>query len=148
MALYEKIQQDLYAALKSGDRSAATALRGLMADLKNRKIEKNAPLTEEDEVRALNAAAKKRKESIEMYRKGSRDDLVAEESRELAIIESLLPAALSTGEIEAIITRVISETGAASLQDIGKVMPVVMKAVAGRGDGRTIQQMVRTRLGG
>jgi len=93
------------------------------------------------------AAAKKRKESIEIFQKGGRADLVDQESKELAILQEYLPRQMSAEDLLAVIRTVITETGAASAADFAKVMPVVMKQVKGKADGKLVQEMVRKSLG-
>jgi uncharacterized protein YqeY len=103
-------------------------------------------LTPEEEIAALTNAAKKRREAIEMYKQGGRNDLLEKESAELAIISAYLPQALSAEEVAQIIDTAIKETGAAAAGDIGKVMGKIMPQVKGRADGKMVQQMVRERL--
>jgi hypothetical protein len=103
-------------------------------------------MTAEDELAVLNGAAKKRRESIELFTKGGRTDLVAQENAELAIVQEYLPAQMSADEITAVIRAAIESAGAAGVSDFGKVMPVVMKAVKGRADGKTVQELVRKTL--
>jgi hypothetical protein len=104
-------------------------------------------LDADDELAVLNAAAKKRRESIEMFAQGGRTDLVAQETAELAIIQEYLPAQMSADEIAGVIRSAVAAAGASGMSDFGKVMPVVMKAVKGRADGKTVQELVRKALG-
>jgi len=94
----------------------------------------------------LSNAAKQRREAIKAYTEGGRDDLVKDEKAELAVIENYLPEALSTDELENIIVEIIAETGAATMKDIGKVMPIVMQKVKGRANGSEVQAIVRSKL--
>ncbi|MCI0696656.1 GatB/YqeY domain-containing protein [candidate division KSB1 bacterium] len=148
MNLQEKLNEDYKAAMKSGDKLRVETLRLLCAQLKDAKINKMEALTPEEEIAALANAAKKRREAIDMYKQGGRDDLLEKETAELAIISSYLPQALSTEEIAQIIDTAIKETGSAAAGDIGKVMGKIMPQVKGRADGKMVQQMVRERLGG
>jgi hypothetical protein len=148
MNLQEKLNEDYKAAMKSGDKLRVETLRLLRAQLKDAKINKMEALTPEEEIAALSNAAKKRREAIEMYKQGGRNDLLEKEAAELAIISSYLPQALSTDEITQIIDTAIKETGAAAAGDLGKVMGKIMPQVKGRADGKLVQQMVRERLGG
>jgi uncharacterized protein YqeY len=150
MGLKEKIGDDLKAAMKSGDKTRMETLRTLRAALLEKEIALRGSgngVSGEDELAVLAAAAKKRRESIEFFEKGGRRDLVEQESRELGIIAEYLPKQMSEQEVEELIRRVVSEAGASSQADFGKVMPLVMKQAKGRADGRMIQEKVKTILG-
>jgi len=147
MSILNKLQQDLKDSLKSGDKVRTDAIRMLISRLKNERISKGEDLTEDQEFSVLSKEAKKRKESIAMYRQGGREDLAVKEEQEFEIISSYLPAELSDEEIENIVSSVINETGAESLKDIGKVMGKVMPQVRGRADGKRIQEIVKKKLG-
>ncbi len=147
MSLSEKIAQDLKTAMKSGQRTRVDVLRMLKAQIKNVEIEKGRPLTEEEEIQVLQSAAKKRKEAIEFYEKGNRPELAAKEKEELAVIEAFLPSQMSREEIEAAVVEIISQTGASSLKDLGKVMKEAMAQLKGKADGKMIQEIVRSKLG-
>lgn len=146
MGIIEQIQQDMYAAMKKRDQTASSTLRTVLAALKDRKISKREDLTEAEALKTLQSLAKQRKESITLYEKGGRNDLVEAEQKELNIIEGYLPKMMSEDEVKALVKAAIEEVGAASMADIGKVMPVVMKKGAGTIDGKTAQQMVRELL--
>ena len=137
----------MHQALKLQDGDTVRTLRTLLAKLKEEAIAKGDNLSEQEEFKVLQRAVKQRKESIDLYTKGDRDDLASSESKELSIIESYLPKQLSQEELVTMVNTVIKETGAKSLKDIGKVMPVIMSQVAGRADGKIIQQLVREKLG-
>jgi len=147
MSVLEKLQKDLTAAMKAGDRDRTSTIRLMVNCLKNERIALAKDLSEDQENAILSKEAKKRRESIDMYRQGDRTDLADQEERELHIIESYLPEALSNDELCDIIEKVIEETGAASLNDMGKVMGAVMPRVRGRADGKQIQGIVREKLG-
>ncbi len=147
MNLESKIQQDMKAALKAGDRTTLETLRGLLAQIKDERIKKRpAELSEDDILTVIQRAVKRRKESIELYRQGNRQDLVEKEQQELEILQKYLPEQLSRDEIMHIVNQVIEQVGATSIKDMGKVMGSVMKQVKGRADGKEIQQIVRERL--
>lgn len=148
MTLKEKLAADLQKAMKSGDRTRIETIRTVRAALLEKEKERGAErnLSPEVELGVLTAAAKKRRESIEMFEKGGREDLVDQEKNELAIIQEYLPKQLSEDELMETIRSVITETGAASESDFGKVMPAVMKLVKGRADGRRVQEMVKKLL--
>lgn len=145
--LEQKINQDYMEAMRAGDELRKETLRFLRAALKSAQIDKRAPLTEEEIWEVIKRQAKQRRESIEQFRKGNRDDLAAKEEAELAIIESYLPAQLSREEIEALARQVIAEVGAAGPRDLGKVMGKLMPQVKGRADGRLVNEVVRALLG-
>lgn len=150
MTLQEKISEDMKKAMKSGDRLRLGTLRTIRAALQEKEIEKRGsggPLTPEDEIGVLTGAAKRRKESIEMFQKGGREDLVAQETGELQIIQEYLPKQMSADELASLIRKVIADTSASSPADFGKVMPAVMKEAKGKADGKTVQEMVRQLLG-
>ncbi len=146
MKLFEKIQSDMYQAMKSKDAVKATTLRVVFAKLKDQKIAKREDLTEVDELKVLQSLAKQHKESISMFRKGGRDDLVEQETNELQIIEQYLPRMMTDEQIKNIVKSSIEETGAQTLADIGKVMPIIMKKGAGKIDGKKAQLFLRELL--
>jgi len=151
MTLKDKISEEIKTAMKSGDRIRLETLRTLRAALVEREIEKRGAgpsMTPEDELGVLTSAAKKRRESIEQFQKGGRTDLVDQESKELAIIQEYLPKQMSVDELTALIKGVITDSGASSSADFGKVMPAVMKLAKGKADGKTVQDLVRKLLGG
>jgi uncharacterized protein YqeY len=149
MSLKDRIAGDLKAAMKSGDKTRLETLRTMRAVLLEKEIEKRGTeggMTPDDEVAALTGAAKRRRESIEMFEKGGRMDLVAQEKEELEIVLEYLPQQLSEEEIAPVIKRLIGQTGAATPQDIGKVMSLAMRELKGKADGRLVQQIVRKLL--
>lgn len=146
MSLFDQIKKDMYAAMKAGDKKKTATLRAVFSRLKDKKIEKRDDLTETEEIKVLQSLVKQHKESIDTYAKGGRDDLVQSEKAELEIVESYLPQMMDENEIRALVKEVISEVGAESLADIGKVMPVIMQRGQGKIDGKTANQMVRELL--
>lgn len=146
MSIFEKIQTDMHQALRDKDTAKCKTLRGVLAKLKDKRIEKREDLTEAEELKVLQTLAKQRKESIKMFADGGRTDLVEVEKKEFKIIEEYLPQMLSDNEIKEIVQEAISESGAQSLSDIGKVMPIVMKKGAGRIDGKKAQLFLRELL--
>jgi hypothetical protein len=149
MGLKERISEEMKAAMKSGDRVRLETLRTLRASLMEREIEKRTAggMTPEDEIAVVMGAAKKRKESIEIFQKGGRADLAEQEAKELTILQEYLPRQMSEDELLGVIRGVIAETGAASAADFGKVMPAVIKQVKGKADGKLVQELVRKALG-
>ncbi|MEK6689994.1 MAG: GatB/YqeY domain-containing protein [Nitrospirota bacterium] len=147
MSLKERFSSELKDSLKAGDRLKLSTIRLIMASLKNREIEKRGSLSEEEIIDLLVSLSKQRKESIEEFKKGGRQDLVDKETEELKIIESYLPQQLTPEEIKKIIGETITETGASGSKDIGKVMKVLMPKVKGRADGKLVNEMVKELLG-
>lgn len=150
MGLKEQIGEQIKAAMKAPDKIRLETLRTLRAALMEKEVEKRGthqPMTPEDDIAVMVSAAKKRKESIEAFEKGGRTDLVEQEKKELAIIQEFLPRQMSPEEIGKVIEAVVQETDAASAADFGKVMPLVMKQLKGKADGKLIQEMVKKRLG-
>ena len=147
MSLSEQIQKDMYAAMKNGEKDKTVTLRSALSKLKDKRIDKQDDLSEQEELQVIKTMVKQRYESIEMYEKGGRDDLVAKEKTELEILETFLPQMMGAEELGALINAVIAETGATSMSDIGKIMPEVMKRSAGRADGKLAQSLVRDKLG-
>ncbi len=150
MALKDKISDDMKAAMKSSDKMRLETLRTLRAVLMEKEIEKRGsgnPVSAEDEIAVLMTAAKKRKESIEQFEKGGRLDLVGQEQKELVIIQEYLPKQMSPEEIVQVIDEQAIQSGAMGASDFGKLMPLVMKQLKGKADGKLVQDLVRKRLG-
>jgi len=148
MDLSEKINTDLKVAMKSGDSIKLNTIRSIrtkIIELSKRGTGSN--ITQEDELKILLSEAKKRKEAIEMYQKAGRTDLSDQEQRELEIINEYLPKQLSKEETADIVKKIISEVGAHSAKDLGKVMPVAMKELKGKIDGKVVQELVKEKLG-
>jgi uncharacterized protein len=146
MSLLETLNSDLIVALKKGDKVRAEVIRGLKSDIKYKEIDKREPLTEEDVLGVLAAAAKRRRDSIEQFQKGGRDDLVMKESGELEIITSYLPQQLSDEELQEIVGATLLEIGAKTPADLGKAMKEIMPKVKGRADGNRVRQIIAQKL--
>lgn len=146
MSLFETIKKDMYAAMKARDKIVATTLRGVLAKLKDRQIDKREDLINAEEIKILQTLAKQRKESIELYKKGNREDLVIAEQKELEVIERYLPQMMSDDDVKKLVKAAIEETEASSMSDIGKVMPMIMKKGAGKIDGKLAQLLLRELL--
>lgn len=149
MPLLEKISEDMKTAMKKGDKIRLETLRMIRAGLLEKAVEKrpSGGMTADDEIAVLNSAAKKRKESIEVYRKSGREDLAVQEEKELAIVQEYLPEQLTPEEVELYIKKVINETSASGQKDFGRVMPVVMRELKGKTDGKLVQELVKKLLG-
>ena len=146
MPLVDKIQKDMYKAMKEKEKERINALRNIIGKLKYRYIDKGDKLTEQEEIKVIQSLAKQRLESIEMYKQGGRNDLVQIEMKELSIIEEYLPQAMSEEEVRRLVRETVKETGAESMSDLGKVMPLVMKKGAGKVDGKLAQEVLRELL--
>ena len=146
MTNFEKDQADMYAAMKSGEKEKANTLRNVLSKLKDKQIEKRETLSIEEEIKILQTLVKQRKESIDLYEKGGRSELVAIEEQEMNIINSYLPKMMSDDSIKDIVKNVIETSGANSISDMGKVMPEVMKQGKGLIDGKTAQKFVSEML--
>ncbi len=144
----EKIKADLTEVLKAGDAVSALTLRYLLAEVHNAEIAKgkDAVLTEEELVQVLQKQAKQRRESIEAYQKGDREDLVVKEQRELEVIQSYLPEQMGEEEIRKIVEEAVSAIGASGIQDMGKTMSEVMAKVKGKADGSVVSRLVKEKL--
>jgi len=148
MSLEKKIIEDLKEATKKGDKLRMETLRSIRASIiEFNKSGLNREMNEDDEIKLLQNLAKKRKDSIEMFEKGNRFDLADREKSELEIIKSYLPQELSEDDIRHIIKKIIVESGAKDLKDLGRVMSIAMKEMKGRADGQIVQNIVRSLLG-
>ena len=147
MNINNQIQNDMYNAMKSGDKQKANALRTALAKLKDKKIEKREDLTKEEEIKVLQTLVKQRRESIELYKKGGRNDLAEAEQEELEILTNYLPKMMDDSDIKNIVKSVIDEVGATSMADMGKIMPEVMNRGKGLIDGKSAQKFVQELIG-
>lgn len=148
-SLINQVQNDYKDALKAGDRTVVSVLRLLISDVRNKEIERRARgenLVEDDVLGIVQKEIKARKESIEAYKKGQREDLVKQEKKELIILQKYLPEQLSKEELEQVVQEVVEETKADGLKDMGKVIGEVMKKVKGRAEGRVVSEMVKQTL--
>jgi uncharacterized protein YqeY len=149
MSLKEKIISNLTASMKAQDAARTSTLRMVKAALMNREIEKGGELDDEEMAKLLRSMVKQRKDSVEQYEKGARQDLADKEKAEIEVIESYLPQAASREEIEAAVSLAITETGAGSMKDMGSVMKATQAALAGKNaDGRAISDIVKAKLSG
>lgn len=151
MRLSEQLQEDLKKAAKERDSLALSALRMTVAAIRNRRIDaitrkeiaSGGELPEEAELKVLATMVKQRRESASMFRDGNRPELAEKEEAEIVVLERYLPKALSDEELESIVREALSEAGAVSLADIGKAMKVLMPKVAGRADGKRVNEVAR-----
>jgi len=147
MSFAEKIQKDLVDAMRSKDELRLSVLRGIKAAIKHKEVEKIRVLDEPESMQILQTLVKQRKESIEQFTKGNRPELAEKETKELAIIESYLPASASEAEMDAAIAKAISESGASSIKQMGAVVKAAKSALEGKTvDGKALSDRVRERL--
>lgn len=148
MDLKERLAADLRDALRAGDAVRKVTIRGASAAIRNAEIAAGRAYQDSDVLGVLQREVKQRRDSIEEFGKAGRPDLVAKESAELAVLQTYLPEQLTRAEIEAEARAVIAETGASGPRDKGKVMPVLVKRLAGRAEGREVNAVVSALLGG
>lgn len=148
MALVDEVNAAIGEAMKKQDPARLSALRMLKAALVNKSVERGRDLDETEARQVVAGLVKQRRESIEHFQRGGRQDLVDKETAEIKVLESYLPPSADPAEVEQAIAAAIAETGASSVKDMGRVMKAVMSRLAGRSvDGKTVNELVRKRLG-
>ncbi len=151
MSLFEQVQKDMIAAMKAREEQRLSTLRLVVSALKSRQIEKRAPLDDRETMQTLQTLIKQRKDSIEQFTKGGRQDLADKEQAEIGIIEGYLPKAVGEEEVVATVRALIAEMGAVTAKDVGTVMKNVMakfSAAGARVDGKQVNEIVRRELAG
>jgi uncharacterized protein len=149
MALIDDISTAIATAMKAHDPAKLSVLRMLKAALMNRRVERGRDLDDAESRQVVSTLVKQCRESIEQFLKGNRKDLADKEMAEIAVLEVYLPQAAGEAEIDEAIETAVTETGASSARDLGRVMKAVMAKLAGRGvDGKAVNERVRLRLGG
>ena len=145
MSLEEKVMADLKPAMLAKDEKSLRSLRAIKAAIINLKTSEGfgGTIKEDDEIKLLQKLVKQRKESLEIYEKQNRNDLAEKEKEEITIIEKFLPKQMSEEELKEVISKIISETGASSQADMGKVMGMANKQLGGKADGKTIAAIVK-----
>lgn len=147
MTLEERINQDLKTAIKAKDQAALRGLRAIKAAIQTFNTSGSGQILDQGrEWQLLQKLVKQRRESLDIYERENREDLAAKEREEIDIIESYLPQQMSEADIEAELRRIIEETGAESMKDMGKVMSSATREMAGRADGKTISALARKLL--
>ena len=147
MSLSEKINLDLKVAMKSGDKTRLSVVRSIRAlILEFEKSGANKELTSDDEIKMLSTAAKKRKDSIEQFRNAGRNDLADSEETELKILMEYLPKQMNESAIKIEVLRIATEIGAKTKEDFPKLMPLVMKELKGKADGKLVKSIVENLL--
>jgi uncharacterized protein YqeY len=148
MSFLDRINQDLAAAMKAQQPGRLSTLRMVKAALKNREIEKMAPLEDAESIRVLQSLVKQRRDSAEQYRQANRPELAEKEEAEICVIEQYLPAAIDEASLVRIVEEALAEIGATSARDMGRAMKAVMSKLAGQSvDGKIVNQLVKARLG-
>ena len=147
----ERITADLTAAMKAKDPARLSVLRMAKAALMNKEIDKKSALDDTEVARVLQALVKQREDSVEQFKKASRQELVDKETAEIAVLKGYLPQEASDAYVAAAVEQAVSETGAASIKDMGKAMKAALAALAAAGkpaDGKRINEALKKRLGG
>ena len=146
MSRKDQLNESMKTAMKARDALRLSAVRMVLSMLKNREIDQKKDLNDQDVIEVISTLAKQRRESIRMYREGNRPDLVEKEEAELEILLGFLPTQLNSVEIEALVDRIISETGAQGTKDMGRVMKALTPLTAGKADGKTVSDTVKQKL--
>lgn len=146
MSLVKQIDSKIIEALKGGEKEKLAVLRGLKSALKYRQIEAKKELSDEIAIEVISRAAKQRRESIEQFRSGGREDLASKEESELKIISEYLPSQLSEEAVRSLVATAVSESGAESAKQIGLVMKLLMPKVKGKADGKLVNRLVLEKL--
>ena len=147
MGLREQLTSDMKEAMKSGDKVKLEAIRMVISAIKYKETEdRSKPVDDPVILQLLKTMAKQRKESIDQFTKGGRQDLVDKETAELQIIESYMPKQASKEEVEKVVMEVIAAVGATSAKDIGRVMKESLAKLAGRADGKMVQELAKSKL--
>jgi uncharacterized protein YqeY len=146
--LAARLDADMKDAMKSGDKLRVGTIRRARAALKNAEIEQRGTLSDDAAVKVLRGLVKQHRESIEQFRAGGRDDLVARESEEMAVLEGYLPAQMDEAAITAVVTEVIASEGASGPGDLGRVMKAAMARMGGQADGKKVRTIAQRLLEG
>ena len=148
MALKDRILEDMKTAMRAKDAPRLSAIRLLLAALKQREVDERIELTDADVLAIIEKMVKQRRDSIDQFSKGARQDLVDKEQFEIAVLQAYMPAAMSAAEIDAAVAEAIASTGARRMADMGAVMAVLKPRVAGRADVGKVSALVKSRLAG
>ena len=144
--MLKQLQEELKISMKAGNKAAMIGLRNIIGKIKASQIDKGEPLTKEESLKILKSTSKQLKESVEQYQKGGRDDLAEKELFELSLLDNYLPKQLSDDKIRKIVKQTIQASGAESMQDMGRVMGILMKELSDSADGKLVQKIVREEL--
>ncbi len=146
MSLKDELKKTLVESAKARDQVMLDTVRSIQSAIKYKEIDKKGELTEAEQLAVIQTLCKQRREAIEQFQKGGRQDLSEKETRELSILQKFLPQQLSREELEVLVKKAIAESGAKGPADMGKVMKLVMKAVVGRSDGNQVSDVVKSLL--
>lgn len=146
LGLKDKITENMKTAVRGRDQFTVDTLRMALSAIKNKEIEKKSDIDDDTIISLIKTLVKQRKEAAELYRKGDRDDLAEKEEDEVNLLKEYLPEEMGEDELGRIVGDIISETGASSLADMGKVMKLVMAKTAGRAEGRLVNELVKKGL--
>ena len=148
MALKERLDEDLKAAMRARAQLRLDTIRGLKSAIKYREIEVMKTLEDAEVLGVVASEIKRRRDSVEQYRAGNRQDLVDKEEAEIVVLQAYLPAQLGEAELRAKVDEVVERTGAQGMKDMGAVMKALLPEVQGRAEGKTVSDMVKSRLSG
>ena len=146
MSLLKNITDDMYLSMKSGDKEKANTLRTLISKLKDQQIKLRKDISDEEALKIIKTLVKQRKESAEIYSKAGREELAQKENFEISILDNYLPNLMSEEDVLSLIKKIVNETNAKDLSDIGKVMPLVMQRGEGKVDGKIANSILRSLL--
>jgi uncharacterized protein len=148
MPMMETVSKGIAESMKARDQARLAPLRMLKTALMNREIERGRPLTDAEDLQVVASLIKQRRESIEQFQRGGREDLVSRERAEITVLETFMPPAMGADDLARLVDEAVAETGATSARDLGKVMKALMPRLAGAGvDGKAVNELVRKRLG-
>ena len=148
MSLKDRINEDMKAAMRAKDMERLGTIRMITAAIKQREVDERITLDDAQVIAVIEKMIKTRKESIEQFKSGGRDDLVAKETKEVELLQSYLPEQLSEAEIDALIAEAIAQSGASSIKDMGKAMAIVKQKAQGRADMGAVSAKLKAKLGG
>lgn len=146
MSLLKNITDEMYLSMKSGDKEKANTLRTLISKLKDQQIKLRKDISDEEALKIIKTLVKQRKESAEIYSKAGREELAQKENFEISILDNYLPKLMSEEDVLSLIKKIVNETNAKDLSDIGKVMPLVMQRGEGKVDGKIANSILRSLL--
>ena len=146
MSLLKNITDEMYLSMKSGDKEKANTLRTLISKLKDQQIKLRKDISDEEALKIIKTLVKQRKESAEIYSKAGREELAQKENFEISILNTYLPKLMSEEDVLSLIKKIVNETNAKDLSDIGKVMPLVMQRGKGKVDGKIANRILRSLL--
>jgi uncharacterized protein YqeY len=148
MEIKAKLIEEMKGAAQEKDKARLSIIRFALAAVQNKEKELLRELSEQEAIQVISGLIKKGKESIEQFRTGQRADLVEKEEHEIAVLQAFLPQQLTATELETEVSKAVEEAGASAPQDMGKVMKILMPRIAGRADGKVVNELVRKRLAG